>query len=69
MKPLGGRTLEESIGALLEPDALLTHPIGQPVMLIDADPSRERKIGAHANKHASLAGVVDVDVVLHNPTL
>src|SRR5262249_26241597 len=52
-----------------EADALLTHAVGKPVMLIDADPSREWKIGAHANKHAPPAGVVDIDIVLNNPSL
>src|SRR5262249_40134910 len=55
--------------ALLEPYAFLTHPIGQPVMLVEANPSREGKVGTHAKKHASPAGIVDVDIVLNDPTL
>src|SRR5262245_12923936 len=69
LKPLGCGAFEESIGTLLEPNALLTHTVGEPVMLVEADPSRERKVGTHANKHAPPAGIVDVDVVLRNPTL
>jgi hypothetical protein len=69
LKPFGCRAFEESIGALLEPDALLTHPVGQPVMLVDADPGREGEVETHANKHASPAGIVDIDVVLNDPTL
>jgi len=69
LETLGRCAFEEGIGALLEPDAFLTHPIGQPVMLVEADPGGERKVGTHANKHASPAGIVDVNVVLNNPTL
>ena len=69
LKSLGCRAFEEGIGALLEPDALLTHPVGQPVMLVEADSGREGKVGTRANKHASPAGIVDVDVVMNNPTL
>jgi hypothetical protein len=54
---------------LLEIDALLAHAVGQPVVLIETDPSGERKIRAHADKHPSPPLVVDIEVVLHNPAV
>jgi len=50
-------------------DALLAHPIGEPMMLVEADPRRERQVGAHAHEHAAPAGVVDIEVVLKDPAL
>jgi len=32
---LGSGAFEEGIGALLEPDAFLTHAVGEPVMLVE----------------------------------
>jgi hypothetical protein len=37
------------------------------VVLIEAHPSRERKIRADANKDPTPALVVDIEVVLHDP--
>src|SRR5467141_1617099 len=62
-------TAEESVGALLERDSFLPQTVGQPVVLIEADAGRERKIGTHAHEHASPAAVVDIEVVLHDPAL
>src|SRR5947209_554068 len=60
---------KKSIRALLEIEVLLTHAVGQPVMLIETDPRRERQIRAHANEHATPAPVVDIEVVLHDPAV
>jgi hypothetical protein len=54
---------------LLEVDAFLAHAVGQPVMLIETDPGRERQIRAHAHEHAAPAPVVDIEVVLHDPAV
>jgi hypothetical protein len=45
------------------------HAVGQPVMLIETDPCRERQIRAHANEHTTPAPVVDIEVVLHDPAV
>src|SRR5438067_11670210 len=60
---------QKSIRALLEIEVLLMHPLGQPVMLIETDPRRERQIRAHANKHPAPAPVVDIEVVLYHPAV
>ena len=69
LETLGRCAIEESVGALLEADTIFVHSVGQPVMLIEADPGREGMVGTHANKYASPAGVVDIDVVFNNPSL
>ena len=69
LKALGRRAFDEGIGALLEVDALLTHAVGQPVMLIEADAGGERKVGTDADEHPSPLPVVDVEVVLDNPSV
>ena len=38
-------------------------------MLIETDARRERKIGAHPDKHPAPLGIVDVEVVLVDPAL
>ena len=62
LQAFGGGTLQECVGALHKLDALLAHPICQPVMLIEADSRRERKVGAHANKQTAPLRVVDIDL-------
>src|SRR5712675_1580893 len=38
-------------------------------MLMKTDPSRERKVGAHAHEHAAPILVGDIEVVLHDPAV
>ena len=66
---IGSCAFQEGIGALLESDALLAHAVCQPVVLVEADTGRERKVGANAHKHSSPVPVVDVKVVLNDPAL
>jgi hypothetical protein len=54
---------------LLEIDAPLAHAVGEPVMLIETDPRRERQVRAHAHEHPTPAQVVDIKVVLHDPAV
>ena len=54
---------------MLESDALLAHAVCQPVMLVEANTGRERKVGANAHKHSSPVAVVDVKIVLKDPAL
>ena len=54
---------------MLESDALLAHAVCQPVMLVEANTGRERKVGANAHKHSSPVPIVDVKVVLNDPAL
>src|SRR6202030_4504294 len=45
LEAFGLSASREGIGTLLEVDALLTHAVGQPMMLIEADAGGERKVG------------------------
>ena len=69
MKTLGGSTLAERVGALIEIDAFLAQAVRQPMVLVEADPSREWKVWAHPDEHAPPLPVVDIEVVLHDPAL
>src|SRR2546426_8407655 len=68
LQALGIGTVEESVRALLERDSFLAQAVGQPVVLIEANSGGERKIGTHAHEHTSPAAVVDIEVVLEDPT-
>src|SRR5437870_13719107 len=60
---------QESIGALLKVDSLLSQAQGQPVVLVQAYPCREGKVGTQAYKHPAPASVIQVETVLVNPAL
>ena len=62
-------TLDEGVGALFEGDALLAHPVGEPVMLIETDSSGERKIGTQADEHPSPPAVIDIEIILNDPAI
>ena len=59
---------KERIGTLLKIDAFGTHAVSQPMVLIEADTRRKRQIGTDANEHPTPVLVVDVKVILHDPT-
>src|SRR5262245_52468544 len=69
LQALGFLTVQEGIGTLLKLDSFLPQAVRQPVMLIEIDPCRERKVGTKAHEHSSPAAVVDVEVVLLDPAL
>jgi hypothetical protein len=60
---------QEGIGALLESDVVFAHPVGQPMVLIEADTGREWKVGADAHEHPSPVPAIDVKVVLNDPAI
>ncbi len=60
---------EERIGTLLKIDALAAHAVSQPMVLIEANARCKGQIGTDANKHATPVLVVNVKVILHDPTL
>ena len=60
---------EEGIGTLLKIDAFAQHALGQPVVLVEADPRGKGEIRAHAHEHPTPTLVVNVKVVLHDPAL
>src|SRR5438128_6904619 len=60
---------QESIGALLKVDSLLSQAQGQPIVLVQAYPCGEGKVGTQAYKHPAPAFVVQVEIVLVNPAL
>jgi hypothetical protein len=63
LQTLGCAAAQKGVRALLEVGAFLARAVGQPVMLIETDPGRERQIGAHANEHPTPVLVVDIEVV------
>lgn len=69
LETLGFGASDEGIGALLELYALLTHAIGQPMMLIEADAGGERQIGTDADEHPSPLPVVDIEIILDDPAV
>src|SRR5258705_13704840 len=69
LKLLRMTAFEERIGTLLKIDAFGAHAVGQPVVLIEADARRKRQIGTDANEHPTPVLVVNVEVILHDPTL
>ena len=62
-------TLQEGVSALLKANAALPHAKSQPVMLIETNACGEREIGADPYKHLSPTRVLDVEVVLIDPTV
>src|SRR5260370_820589 len=62
-------TLQEGVGALLKADATLLHAQGKPVVLIETDPGREGEVGTDPYKHLPPTGVLDIEVVLLDPTV
>jgi hypothetical protein len=69
LQAIGGRAFQEGIAPLVELDALVSHAICQPVMLIEANPGGEWKIRADSDEHSSPDPVVDVEVVLGDPAV
>src|SRR6266516_729253 len=62
-------TTAEGFGRLPETDSSVDQPIGNPVMLVQADTSREGKVGTDPNEDATPLGVIDVEVILIDPSL
>jgi hypothetical protein len=69
LEAVGARAGDECIRALPEGDTLLAHLSRQPMMLIEADACRERQVWRYADEHPSPVPVVDVEIVLDDPSL
>jgi hypothetical protein len=69
LQPFGVGATHEGVRRLPEVDAFLAHPVGEPMMLVEADPRRERQVGTHAHEHATPLRIIDVEVVLNDPAL
>src|SRR5438552_3118019 len=69
LEPLGITALQEGIGTLPEVDLLFAHPVSEPVMLVQADPSSKREIRADSHKDPAPASIVHIEVVLNDPAL
>jgi hypothetical protein len=69
LQAIGRGAFQEGVGTLLELDAVLTHAVGQPMVLIEADAGGEWKVRADAHEHPPPVPVVDVKVVLNDPAL
>ena len=59
--------LQEGIGTLLKIDAFAQHALGQPVVLVEADPRGKGEIGAHSHEHPTPTLVVNVRPVQECP--
>src|SRR5215469_11514100 len=60
---------QESVRALTKVDAFFPHLDSQPVVLVQTNPGREGKVGAHAYKHRAPAFIVQIEIVLIHPAL
>jgi hypothetical protein len=69
LQALGPGAFPECVGVLLKIDVLLAHAVGQPMMLVEADPRRERQVRTHADENPPPALIIDIEVVLHDPAL
>src|SRR3982074_2623819 len=69
LQAIGSCAFREGVGELLEADAFLAHAVGQPVVLVEADAGGEWKVGADAYEHSSPVPVIDVKIVLNDPTM
>ena len=69
LQPTGIVAAQERVRAWSEGDALRPHLGGEPVMLVETDARRERKIRTHPHKHPAPLGIVDIEVVVHHPAL
>jgi hypothetical protein len=69
LQAIGCGAFQEGVGTLLELDAVLTHAVGQPMVLIEADTDAEWKVRADAHEHPPPVPVIDVKVVLNDPAL
>src|SRR5436853_6905745 len=65
----GSRQTQEGVAGLLEIEPLLPHPLGQPVVLVEAEARGKGEVGTQANEHPAPVSIVDVEVILHEPTL
>jgi hypothetical protein len=65
----GISTPQESVGGRLKVNPLFPQAKGQPVVLVQAYPRGEGKVGRQAHKHPAPALVVELEVVLVGPTL
>ena len=68
LKLLRMTAFEERIGTLLKIDPFGAHAVGQPVVLIEANARRKRQVGTDAHEHPTPVLVVNVKVILHDPT-
>src|SRR6516165_1826580 len=69
LQPVGRGALQKGIAKLVERNALLSHAIRQPVMLIETNPGGEWEIGADAYEDSSPYLVIDVEIILGDPTI
>src|SRR5438270_11922913 len=65
----GSRQTQEGVAGLLEIEPLLPHALGQPVVLVEAEARGKGEVGTQANEHPAPVSIVDVEVILHDPTL
>ncbi len=69
LKDLGIGATGKGVGGLAEADSPLFQTIRDPVVLIQAHPRREGQVRTDPDEHASPLAVVDIEVVLVDPSL
>src|SRR5258708_20136741 len=65
----GVGTFQYCVGSVFEVDSFLPQAIGQPVVLVQTEAGRKRKVGAHPHEHPAPLRIDDVEVILVDPTL
>src|SRR6266705_325542 len=59
--------LQEGVSTLSKPNATILHTQGQPMMLIETDPSGKGNVGTDPYEDLPPMGVLDIEVVLLYP--
>ena len=68
LQPLGVTAAQEGVGGLLKVDVLLLHTPGEPVMLVETEACGKGEVWAQTDEHPAPVAIVDVEVVLHDPS-
>jgi hypothetical protein len=68
LEPFGVSTLDEGVGCLTEANPFTLELACQVLVLVDAHPRIERKVGADAQEHAAPLPVAQIEVVLPHET-
>src|SRR5215469_267787 len=69
LQALGILAVQEGVGTLAKLNSFLVQAIGQPMVLVEADASREGEVGTNPHEYPSPTAVVDVEIVLGDPAL
>jgi hypothetical protein len=69
LESLGIAAVQESIGALFEPNASFPHAVSEPEVLVKVEASSKREVRTDADEHPSELHVVQVEIILIDPAV